>query len=65
MKMTSKGQVIIPANLRAVYGLLPHAELEFIESKEGLIIRKKEKENRRGKKLIHTYGWHIDSEDDD
>jgi bifunctional DNA-binding transcriptional regulator/antitoxin component of YhaV-PrlF toxin-antitoxin module len=52
MKMTSKGQVTIPANLRAIYGLLPYAELEFIEGKEGLIIRKKEKESRRGKKLI-------------
>ena len=30
MRITSKGQVTIPADIRAEAGLLPHTEVEFI-----------------------------------
>lgn len=57
MKLTTKGQVTILANLRVAYGLLPHSELEFIESKRGINYSQKENKNRRGHKLIeHVKG---------
>ena len=50
MKITSKGQVTIPAELRALFGLLPHSEVEIVGSKEGVLIKRKG--IRRGDKLI-------------
>lgn len=52
MLITSKGQVTIPADLRALFGLFPHTEVEFVKSKEGVLIKKKEKTAIRGKALI-------------
>lgn len=52
MRITSKGQVTIPADLRALFGFFPHSEVEMVRSKEGILIRKKENEKQRGDKLI-------------
>lgn len=52
MRITSKGQVTIPMPLRVLFGLLPHSEVEMVEYEEGVMIRKKEQANLRGKKLI-------------
>ena len=52
MRITTKGQVTIPAELRALYGLLPHSEVEFVESKDGILIKRKKKTARRGEQLI-------------
>lgn len=52
MRITSKGQVTIPAELRELFGLLPHSEVEIVESKEGVLIKKKKKGDQRGDKLI-------------
>jgi AbrB family looped-hinge helix DNA binding protein len=52
MRITTKGQVTIPIELRAMFGLLPHSEVEFVKSKEGLLIKKKKIKNQRGDKLI-------------
>ena len=35
MRVTSKGQVTIPAHLREKAGLLPHTEVEFAEDRNG------------------------------
>lgn len=52
MRITTKGQVTIPIELRTMFGLLPHSEVEFVKSKEGLLIKKKKVKNQRGDKLI-------------
>lgn len=39
MKITSKGQVTIPARLRLRLGLLPNTEVEFEELDGGALIR--------------------------
>ena len=52
MRITSKGQVTIPLELRMMFGLLPHSEVEFIKAKEGVLIKKKKTKNQRGEKLI-------------
>lgn len=41
MRITSKGQVTIPAIIREKAGLMPHTEVEFVIDDEGARIRKK------------------------
>ncbi len=41
MKVTSKGQVTIPVNLRDEYGFLPHSDLIWERGKSGLILKKR------------------------
>jgi len=55
MRITSKGQVTIPAELRARFGLLPETEVEFVADREGVRIikrRAKASEKSRGQRLI-------------
>ena len=40
MRITSKGQVTIPADIRAEAGLLPHTEVEFIFDGKTVRIRR-------------------------
>lgn len=40
MKITTKGQVTIPGEIRAALGLLPHSEVEF-ELREGAALIRK------------------------
>ena len=35
-----------------MFGLLPHVEVEVIKNKEGVLIRRKETNDRRGDELI-------------
>jgi AbrB family looped-hinge helix DNA binding protein len=39
MKITTKGQVTIPQELRERYGLLPHTEVSFTPVEDGVLIR--------------------------
>ncbi len=39
MKITTKGQVTIPQNLRQRYGLLPDTEVVFESVAEGILLR--------------------------
>lgn len=39
MRVTSKGQVTIPADLRERYGLAPGAEVEVVAGDDGALIR--------------------------
>jgi AbrB family looped-hinge helix DNA binding protein len=54
MRITSKGQVTIPANIRAQAGLLPNTEVEF--EFDGEIVRivraKARKGDGRGARLV-------------
>jgi AbrB family looped-hinge helix DNA binding protein len=51
MRITSKGQVTIPAHIRRKAGLLPHMDVDFVIDGDAVrIVRAK---SRRGKSRIH------------
>lgn len=54
MRITSKGQVTIPAEIREQAGLLPHTEVNFeFDGKAVRIVRaKKQNNDGRGARLI-------------
>ena len=54
MRITSKGQVTIPIDLREKAGLLPNTEIEFALRGGTVILRKAGKTRRRGKRLLQT-----------
>lgn len=51
MRITTKGQVTIPLEIRERLGLLPHAEVEFAVKGDGVLLRKAEG-RRRGRRLV-------------
>ena len=53
MRITSKGQVTIPQEIRERAGFLPHTEVEFVyDGKTVQIVKAKSKGASRGAKLI-------------
>jgi AbrB family looped-hinge helix DNA binding protein len=52
MKITSKGQVTIPREVRDKMGLLPHSEVEFVVEGNAVVLRKVENTNGRGKTVV-------------
>ncbi len=52
MRITSKGQVTIPVDIRLKAGLLPNTEVEFVVRGQTVIVRKAEKVPRRGRQLL-------------
>ena len=53
MRITSKGQVTIPAEIRERAGLMPHTEVDFeFDGKSVRIVRAKTRKSGRGKRLI-------------
>jgi AbrB family looped-hinge helix DNA binding protein len=52
MKITSKGQVTIPQEIRERYGLLPGTEVEFEVEGDSVLIRKARGRKRRGRRLV-------------
>ena len=52
MRLTSKGQVTIPLELRERLGLLPNTEVEFALDGDGVRITKAKGSSRRGDALI-------------
>ena len=52
MKITSKGQVTIPKELRDELGFLPGTEVEFSEEGSEIRIRKVPGGNNRGKEIV-------------
>ena len=53
MRITSKGQVTIPQDIRARAGLLPHTEVEFIyDGKTVKIVKSNRKNTSRGAWLV-------------
>lgn len=52
MKITSKGQITIPLELREKYGLLPDTEVEFVPDKDAVRLRKATAIRHRGGKLV-------------
>ncbi len=54
MKVTSKGQVTIPAEIREKAGLLPNTEVEFEMERGKVVIRKAAGTSRRGRRLVEA-----------
>ena len=52
MRITTKGQVTIPREIREKMGLLPHSEVEFIIEGNAVYLRKEKGAQARGKKLV-------------
>jgi AbrB family looped-hinge helix DNA binding protein len=52
MKITSKGQVTIPADIREKAGLLPETEVEFNVERGRVFIKKVGDAHRRGRRLV-------------
>ena len=52
MKITTKGQVTIPREIRDKMGLLPHSEVEFVVEDNVVVLRKVENTNVRGKTVV-------------
>lgn len=53
-KITSKGQVTIPNDIREAHGFLPNTEVCFVEDKNGRVYLKKiePKKNSRGQNIV-------------
>jgi AbrB family looped-hinge helix DNA binding protein len=54
MKITSKGQVTIPQDIREKAGLLPGTEVVFVMKGKSVSIRRSPSRKRRGKRLIEA-----------
>lgn len=52
MRITSKGQVTIPIEIRNKAGLLPNTEVEFVVRGSTVVVRKAGKTSRRGRRLL-------------
>ena len=52
MKITTKGQVTIPLDIREQLGLLPHSEVDFVVKGKKAYIHKTSKRNMRGQAII-------------
>lgn len=61
MRITSKGQVTIPQEIREEFGLLPATEIEFVVTKAGVLIKKSERKSLYGKRLIEQMRGRADS----
>lgn len=55
MRITTKGQVTIPKEIRESMGLLPHTEIEFVTRRGNVYLKKKaEGDTKRGRDLIKS-----------
>lgn len=54
MKITSKGQVTIPQQIRERAGLLPGTEVEFVLTGKKVFLRKAVNGHRRGRELVEA-----------
>ena len=53
MKITTKGQVTIPQDVREEFGLLPNTDVEFVrDGKGGVRLQKSAKAGTRGTDLV-------------
>lgn len=52
MRITTKGQVTIPADIRERLGLLPNTEVDFETDGDTVTIRKAGGEKRRGRRIV-------------
>jgi AbrB family looped-hinge helix DNA binding protein len=55
MRITTKGQVTIPQGIRERNGFLPHTEVEFVEEKGTVVLRKADGGNRQAREWVRRY----------
>ena len=60
MKITTKGQVTIPIEIREELGLLPHTEVRF-DVVDGEVRMRKVENGRRGRQLIERMRGRADA----
>jgi AbrB family looped-hinge helix DNA binding protein len=53
VKITTKGQVTIPQDIRERLGLLPHTEVEF-EVRGDVVVVTKAQGHRRGRRIVEA-----------
>jgi AbrB family looped-hinge helix DNA binding protein len=54
MKITTKGQVTIPQDIRERLGLLPHTEVDFEVRGDVVVVTKAEGRRRRGRRIVEA-----------
>ncbi len=54
MRVTSKGQVTIPIEIRDRLGIVPSSEVEFVEEGGQVVLRKKASPPARGRRLVEA-----------
>ncbi len=54
MRLTSKGQVTIPIEVREEFGLQPGDEIEFVLDENGLHVVKSDKQPSRGRRIAES-----------
>lgn len=52
MRITSKGQVTVPIEIRKKAGLLPNTEVEFAVKGNTVVLRRTGRLSRRGRRLL-------------
>lgn len=52
MKITTKGQVTIPVEVRERLGLLPNTEVEIVVEAGRAVLRKRRRSQRRGRSVV-------------
>lgn len=52
MRISSKGQITIPIDIRSKFGFFPDTEITFVEKEDGILLKKYQNKNNRGSKLI-------------
>lgn len=54
MRVTSKGQVTIPRNIRQKLDIASQSEVEFVVEGNTVVLRKSQEAPTRGKRLVET-----------
>jgi AbrB family looped-hinge helix DNA binding protein len=52
MRVSTKGQVTIPHEMRIKLGILPHTEVNFVLQGNGILIQKQQGSKLKGAKLL-------------
>lgn len=53
MKVSTKGQVTIPIEMRTKLGILPYTEINFILKDDGILIQKQHGSKLKGSRLLN------------
>jgi AbrB family looped-hinge helix DNA binding protein len=61
VRITSKGQVTIPQDIRERFGLLPHTEVEFVVEGDVVVVRKADTGSSRAREWIRRFRGSADA----
>jgi antitoxin PrlF len=54
MRLTQKGQVTVPKDIRDRLGLMPNSEVEFVVRGKEVLLRKADKRSGRGTRIVNA-----------